>query len=681
MPARLLPMNTPLPTYRCPACSAAFEQASNFCGVCGAGMATTRAASTSGATGEWNAGRERRTSGPDPWLGRIVDQRYRVTEVLGRGGMGVVYKVTHQRMGKVAAMKVLHRELAADPEVIHRFRREAEAISRLTHPNSVQVFDFGTADDAMYLVMEYVRGADLGSLIKRDGPMKFARAAPIVAQICTALAEAHELGVIHRDLKPENIIVTRTHRGRDFVKVLDYGLAKLSEREEAAEVTDRGSIVGTPYFMSPEQIRGEDVDRRTDIYSLGAVMYRLLTGHHPFTAKTPVGVLTKHLTAELVPPSQRRPDLGIAPAVDAIVAKAMAKDRSKRYSRALELIDALEGLWEDHAGSDASLTLHGLSAAGRRRTSNGGLPSDVVDYGIDSSVRLQRRDLDAYERSLRRRQTLRMAIVPLVVGLAAASVIYQLVLRPRSVHSREVEPNDEPAAATLIGAATPVSGFLGRRISVREPDRDYYELRLPDAAGMQLASVHLTALPNADLELTLFNALGRQLASANEGGIGQDEWLHNVRTRGRLYVLVTESPRGRSKLPTENVSDAYQLTVQLAEPAAGLEAEPNASRADATPIAANTVVTGYLDARQDIDTFRFTGAAGRYQLRLDGADVVPIEWRVDDGERRRDRVRPIALRTGAAIELRRRDDDLPITQALPGLDVPYALQLTPFPDP
>src|SRR5688572_10527755 len=231
----------------------------------------------------------------DPLLGRLIDARYRVISRLGHGGMGVVYKVEHQRMGKIAAMKVLHRELVSDKEVVKRFRREAEAVSKLTHPNTVQTFDFGTADGAMYLVMEYVRGEDLGAILRRDGPLAFRRAAPIFIQICAALAEAHELGIVHRDLKPENILVTRTKEGSDHVKVLDFGLAKLSEREEAAEVTGRGTIIGTPYYMSPEQIRGETLDHRSDIYSLGAMMYRILTGEHPFHAQTPVGVLTKHL--------------------------------------------------------------------------------------------------------------------------------------------------------------------------------------------------------------------------------------------------------------------------------------------------------------------------------------------------------------------------------------------------
>jgi serine/threonine-protein kinase len=221
-------------------------------------------------------------------------------------------------MGKIAAMKVLHRDLVGDADVVTRFEREAAAVSRLHHPHTVQVFDFGTAGSAMYLIMEYVRGQDMSNIIQRDGPMPWSRAAPLLAQICGALQEAHELGIVHRDLKPENVLITRTSAGRDYAKVLDFGLAKLDQQQAPSSATDRQQIVGTPYFMSPEQIRGDDVDARSDLYSFGALMFELLTGKHVFEGSTAVGVLTKHLTTEADAPSNRAPKLGIDPRVDAL---------------------------------------------------------------------------------------------------------------------------------------------------------------------------------------------------------------------------------------------------------------------------------------------------------------------------------------------------------------------------
>jgi eukaryotic-like serine/threonine-protein kinase len=317
----------------CPSCQAEYEESTTrFCGRCGSDM---RRAPRGPA--------DRADAIPDPLLGRVIDGRYRVQVKIGQGGMGAVYKVEHLGMGKLAAMKLLHPALTADPELGRRFRREAEAVSRLSSPNTVQVFDFGESDGFMYLVMELVRGEDLGAILRRDGPLSFERARTIAIQVCEALSEAHEAGVIHRDLKPENLLISRTRDGRDLVKVLDFGLAKLRDVEELSSVTARGALVGTPFYMSPEQIRGEDLDARSDLYSLGALMYRVLTGDHPFTGSTPVAVLTQHLTEPLIPPSKRRPERKLDRIADVLVMRAMAKAREDRFPSADAFRQALRG--------------------------------------------------------------------------------------------------------------------------------------------------------------------------------------------------------------------------------------------------------------------------------------------------------------------------------------------------
>src|SRR4051812_28322221 len=339
--------STPAQKFVCPRCRTSFDQPCRFCAECGADMthaspleAAQRAEASAGPASD---GREldvvdRRLSDSNrTWLGKIVDGRYRVLEVIGRGGMGVVYRVEHLRMGKVAAMKVLHRDLAHDPEIVQRFEREAAAISKLHHPHTVQVFDFGTAQGALYLIMEYVRGLDLARIIGRDGPMPWARCAPLLAQISGALQEAHELGIVHRDLKPENVLITRSTGGRDYAKVLDFGLAKLDQRGVPTHETERNAIVGTPYFMAPEQIRGDEVDARTDIYSFGALMFELLTGEHLSSGPTAVGVLPNPLTAEPDAPSMRAPKQAIPPAVDQVCRKALARDPDARWHSAAEL--------------------------------------------------------------------------------------------------------------------------------------------------------------------------------------------------------------------------------------------------------------------------------------------------------------------------------------------------------
>ena len=243
----------------CPSCQAVHEDnETRFCGKCGSDLVRLSAA----RTGRTAAIAAEEPQSRDRLIGATVDGRYRVIERIGAGGMGAVYKVEHLAMGKLAAMKVLHSSLTQDREVAQRFRREAEAVSKLSSPNTVQVFDFGESGGSSYLVMELVKGEDLGAILRRDGPMPFARLAPMLIQVCDALSEAHEAGIVHRDLKPENLLVSRARDGRDVVKVLDFGLAKLRDSEELNQVTARGSLIGTPFYMSPEQIRADELDAR-----------------------------------------------------------------------------------------------------------------------------------------------------------------------------------------------------------------------------------------------------------------------------------------------------------------------------------------------------------------------------------------------------------------------------------
>jgi eukaryotic-like serine/threonine-protein kinase len=349
--------STPAQKFVCPRCRTSFDRPCRFCAECGADMthaspleAAQRAeASARPATGLASAGREldpvdRRLSDSNrAWLGKVVDGRYRVLEVIGRGGMGVVYRVEHLRMGKIAAMKVLHRDLAHDPEIVQRFEREAAAISKLHHPHTVQVFDFGNAQGALYLIMEYVHGLDLAHIIQRDGPIPWPRCAPLLAQICGALQEAHELGIVHRDLKPENVLITRTTGGRDYAKVLDFGLAKLDQRgaqtREPVRETERNQIVGTPYYMAPEQIRGDEVSAATDIYALGCMIHECLSGTPPFGGRPSMRVLFAHLQEAPPDLSEERPD--ISPATAKAINRALEKEPEDRPASAAGYIEAI----------------------------------------------------------------------------------------------------------------------------------------------------------------------------------------------------------------------------------------------------------------------------------------------------------------------------------------------------
>jgi serine/threonine protein kinase len=622
------------------------------------------------ASASWAGGQDRRlTSANQAWLGKIVDGRYRVIEVVGRGGMGVVYKVEHLRMGKIAAMKVLHTELANDHEVVRRFEQEAAAVSRLNHPNTVQVFDFGTAQAQLYLIMEYVRGQDLGRVVDRDGPLPWARAAPLFAQICGALSEAHELGIVHRDLKPENVLVTRTTGGRDFAKILDFGLAKIGGRDAPpTEVTDRTEIVGTPYFMSPEQIRGDDVDARSDIYSLGALIYKVLTGAPPFSAKTAVGVLTKHLTADAAPPSSLAPMIDAR--VDAIVMRALAKEPGARFESAQEMGEEIERAYAELVGDATPLP---------SRRASGARPRTDVDEPL-SELRLRRSDIDAYELSLTRQRQLATALAVLALVGAAGGAAWWFLLRAPAPNRREHEPNDELAQATMIAPGIDVTGQLGRRRSPSEGDRDLYRVDLPATA--QLVTVRTTAPPNIDVVLTLHDAAGRFVASVDEGGVGVSEVLRRRRVGGAIAIEVGERKAPGQRWPTENVSDSYALSVAVDAADAGWEAEPNAAVTDAAIAAPGTTVRGWLDGRDDVDLVRWDGPAGAMTIDVIADPALPLAWRGPDGIARAAGKVATQLRTGDVIRLERTDRDRARTAngdgaALPGAELPWSVTITP----
>jgi serine/threonine protein kinase len=571
------------------------------------------------------------------WLGKIVDGRYRVLEVIGRGGMGVVYRVEHLRMGKVAAMKVLHRDLADDADVVNRFEREAAAVSRLHHPHTVQVFDFGTAAGALYLIMEYVRGQDLGRIVDRDGPMPWARAAALFAQICGALQEAHEHGIVHRDLKPENVLITRSTAGRDYAKVLDFGLAKLDQRNVPKRETERSQIVGTPYFMSPEQIRGEEVDARSDIYSFGALMFQVLTGQHLYSGTTAVGVLTKHLTAEPDAPSMRAPKMGIPPSVDHLVRKALARDPLHRWQTAQALGEAIEEIYLETVAD----------ATGPKKVSKklggGTLVFDTHD-DAGSDVRLRRSDIDAYEASIKRRRVW-VWLLTVLLAAGAAGAIGWTLLKPPGITRDEREPNDTIERANRIGHN--VRGFIGKRISATEGDKDYFRF---DGSGRRVISVIVTGLPNVDITLSVDDTSGRS-TSIDEGRIGQGEAIHRRMIDGPVLVGVGQTLAKDQKLPTENVSDAYELTI-VEELADAGEIEPNNMEADATALVPTYELRGYLDTTTDVDLLRWTGETGTYIVVV-RADGVPLQWKLGDGQARTPGEATIELKKGELIRIER----------------------------
>jgi tRNA A-37 threonylcarbamoyl transferase component Bud32 len=271
-------------------------------------------------------------------LGSVIASQFRIERKLGQGGMGSVFLAEQLDMGRHVVVKVLNPELTTGNQVaVERFRREAQAVAKLNHPNIVQIYVFGhTEDQQLYIAMEFVDGRDLGAEIDR-GAMAQPRALKILDQVCAALVEAHSTGIVHRDLKPENIMLTDRHGNPDYVKVLDFGIAKLHDNGNQPNLTQAGTVFGTPRYMAPEQARGQAVDARADIYALGLILHEMLTSHHPFKANTALDYLLQHVNEPVHPISQTHPELGITPRVDAIVMRCLEKDANDRYQSVAEL--------------------------------------------------------------------------------------------------------------------------------------------------------------------------------------------------------------------------------------------------------------------------------------------------------------------------------------------------------
>ncbi|HJP93395.1 MAG TPA: protein kinase [Pyrinomonadaceae bacterium] len=263
----------------------------------------------------------------DPMLGRTIENKYRLIAKLGRGGMGSVYRAERPLIGDQVAVKILHAEHVAQPQSFERFRREAQAAARLKHPNAVSIYDFGvTSDGLVYLVMELVEGHSLRQIIKQQGPLTPTATAEIITQVCSALEEAHRQQIVHRDLKPDNIIVNAGINGLR-TKVLDFGIAKLRDLT-AGNLTQTGSVMGTPHYMSPEQCLGEELDHRSDVYSLGIVLYEMLTGLVPFNSPISTAVVVQHVNQK--PPSLRAINVSISEDLERVVLHALEKKREAR---------------------------------------------------------------------------------------------------------------------------------------------------------------------------------------------------------------------------------------------------------------------------------------------------------------------------------------------------------------
>jgi serine/threonine-protein kinase len=313
--------------------------------------------------------------------------------------MGSVYKAEQPSMNRMVAIKVLHSRFVTRDDLVARFRREARAMSQLSHPNTARVYKYGALDDgSVYFVMDYLEGKNLAAEVRENGPMQAERAVHLMAQVCGALEEAHRAGIVHRDLKPENVFLTIQGGTTDFPKVLDFGLAKMSEKQMgrgSMMFTQQGMVFGTPEFMSPEQAQGEELDHRSDIYSLSLILYELITGKLPFDAKAPLEVMKAHVRDAPLPLSERIPGKTFWPELEAVITKALAKSPDDRYATAAEFGEALIGCLPKTASTGHAGHTRAPAAASTAEREGAGAGSG---FGRDSIVSLS----DGPDATLRR---------------------------------------------------------------------------------------------------------------------------------------------------------------------------------------------------------------------------------------------------------------------------------------
>jgi serine/threonine-protein kinase len=568
--------DTPPSRAGCTVCGAINPPESKFCGSCGVELGPAP---------------------PNP--GDIIADRYRLVASIGSGAMGSVYRAEHVQMSKVVAIKLLHPDVEQNAESVARFHREAEAASRLNHPNTVHVFDFGrTKSGSLYLVMEYVDGEDLSKIIDREGPMAFGRVASVMAQVAASAADAHLAGIVHRDLKPENIMIAKG-RDAETAKVLDFGLAKLFEGTVDAPVTSSGTIVGTPHYMSPEQIQGQELDGRSDVYAMGAIMYECVVGKPPFEAPNPVGILSKHLSEEPLRPSARSPQ-AVPPEADEIIMRCLEKEPARRYPSADELRRALLRYLRTVGGEDGYV-------------------------GGDGAPELA----SPKRRAWRTRQAWGLLAIAVVAGGGFGA--WKMITRNPS----EREPNHLVKNATPLPEGTSMQAYLGRRLREDSGDVDLFAIEHV-GAGRRAAEIEVTSIPNMDVIVELLKRDGKEpLVIADSRGIGEGERLPNVALAPGKFLIRVAQRKGVGELPIENVSDPYTIRWALLPIDDGFEREPNDSLELAEPAALGTERRAWIGWPKDVDTFCLSEPAESVVVQVSALAEVDLVLRVVD--RRSDR--------------------------------------------
>ncbi len=405
-------------TKVCPQCGGEYETADRFCPKDGSPL--------------------RPKTGGDPLVGRVIADRYLVLARLGEGGMGRVYLAEHVKMNRQCAIKVMNPSLVNDTESSQRFAREASNAARILHPNVAAVFDYGEADKIVYLVMEYVDGESLSAILQKEGALDPRRAIDFARQIADGLHAAHELGIVHRDLKPDNVIVTRNRSGKEIAKVVDFGIAKAVNDSPQDALTKSGLVIGTPEYMSPEQLLGDPVDARTDVYALGCILFQSLTGNAAFAADTREQMIRRRLHE---PAPHIRDLIPALPArLDTLLVHMLARSPGDRVATAAEARDQLDPALT-LSGWDPRTMTQGLGDSGDATSI---MPAAVITQPTDTQTNGPVTDATA------KKGGRGMLVGSLIGVVAVAATVVFLVNRP---HPKPA-PAPTPAPPVVVAPDT-----------------------------------------------------------------------------------------------------------------------------------------------------------------------------------------------------------------------------------
>jgi serine/threonine protein kinase len=455
--------------------------------------------------------------GAETPVGLVIGGKYRLDARLGAGGMGIVYRAARLLIGDEVAVKILHPALVSDEQAAERFRREAQAAARLKHPNAVSVYDFGlTPDGLVYLVMELVEGESLRDTIKRQGPLMPSVAVEIARQVCAALDEAHRQGIVHRDVKPDNILVHETAQGLR-VKVLDFGIARIRDLPTGGgNLTQTGVMVGTPRYMSPEQCLGEEVDGRSDIYSLGVVLFEMLAGTVPFNSPTPAAVAVQHATQP--PPPLRAINMSVPAAVESVILRALEKRRGDRPQTAGALAEELaEAVSEGThllarpaaATSAPSFSLQQLASAA--------VPTVVMSAASGQSPTLTPKADSQSQSHLPEAARVRRSLAPMLGGLVVGAVIVVAAFAVWSYTRAREGQAHEKEESSVVKQSTPENAAPGQSAKRVETPNPPADVETKIVAGSVLSPADILGLSVSELRRlrnTVFARHGRTFESS-----------------------------------------------------------------------------------------------------------------------------------------------------------------------